>query len=165
MRPRLACYRPFVRTLLGPLTLLILAAGCAPNHPDDPSGGVGESFPSFGPDASRPVDPFASDAALGVRVDQVFSGCQGGPESSCHGSGAAGTHLRIGARGDLVNVASTERPSLNRVSPGDVTTSYLYLKVVGDGGIDGGRMPLGGPFDARMAPLIASWIEAGAPDP
>ncbi len=62
-----------------------------------------------------------------------------------------------------MNVASSERPSLARVAPGDVASSYLYLKVVGDGGIDGGRMPLGGPFDPRLAPFLASWIEAGAP--
>ena len=52
-----------------------------------------------------------------------------------------------------------------RVAPGDPRSSYLYLKVLGEGGIDGGRMPLGGPFDPRMAPFIASWIEAGAPAP
>ena len=68
------------------------------------------------------------------------------------------------SRGDVVNVPSTERPALDRVTPGDVMASYLYLKVVGDGGIDGGRMPLGGPFDPRLAPFIASWIEAGAPE-
>ncbi len=143
---------------------LPLALACATQPTEGPND-AGESYPSLGSDARSAVDPLASDAPLGVRARQVFGGCQGGPESACHGSGAAGTHLRIGAGGDVVNVPSTERPALDRVTPGEVITSYLYLKVVGDGGIDGGRMPLGGPFDPRLAPFIASWIEAGAPEP
>lgn len=146
------------------IAVLALASACAPQPADRPND-AGELYPSLGSDASAAVDPLASDASLGVRARQVFGGCQGGPESACHGSGAAGTHLRIGAGGDVVNVPSTERPALDRVTPGEAVNSYLYLKVVGDGGIDGGRMPLGGPFDPRLAPFIASWIEAGAPAP
>ena len=149
------------------LVCLGLLAGvwaCAPGSTNGPSD-AGDSTPSFDLDAGRPSDPLASDAALGLRARQVFGGCQGGPEAACHGSGAADTHLRLGAGGDLVNVRSTERPSMMRVVPGVPTSSYLYLKVLGDGGIDGGRMPLDGPYDPRMAPFIASWIEAGAQDP
>ena len=146
------------------LLAMALLGACAPSGASDASD-AGGSSPSFGFDGSRPIDPLASDAALGVRASLVFAGCQGGPESTCHASGEGDTHLRIGAGGDLVDVASAERPSLKRVSPGEPSTSYLYLKVLGDGGIDGGRMPFGGPFDPRMAPFIASWIEAGAPDP
>jgi hypothetical protein len=149
-----------VRALLG---LLALVGACAPS-PATTARDAGDSDPPFDLDGGR-IDPLASDAALGVRASQVFTGCQGGPESACHGAGAADTHLRLGAGGDLVNVASTERPELKRVAPGDPPNSYLYLKVLGNGGIDGGRMPLDGPFDPRMAPFIASWIEAGAPDP
>lgn len=145
-------------------TALVTAGACAPSSSTDAVSDAGDSEPTFGADAGR-LDPLASDAALGVRANQVFGGCQGGPESACHGLGEADLHLRLGAGGDLVNVASTERPSMKRVSPGDPNNSYLYLKVLGDGGIDGGRMPFGGPFDPRMAPFIASWIEAGAPDP
>jgi hypothetical protein len=127
----------------------------------------GPEPPSFGLDGGRPADPLAndSDAALGARADQVFAGCQGGPESACHALGESGTHLRLGADGDLVNVRSFERPDMLRVRPGDPAGSYLYWKVLGDGGIDGGRMPLDGPYDPRLAPFIASWIEAGAPSP
>ena len=152
-----------MRTLVGALTLVV-TIGCAPRSaaelPD-----AGDEYPSLGPDAGRSVDPLTSDAAIGVRASQVLGGCQGGPESACHGSGAGGTRLQLGAAGDLVNVPSTERPSLARVAPGDAPNSYLYLKVLGDGGIDGGRMPAGGPFDPRLAPFIASWIDAGAPAP
>lgn len=143
-----------------------LATACAARAPTVASD-AGEVAPSFALDASRRADPLATDidAALGVRADLVFAGCQGGPESACHALGEADTHLRLGAGGDLVGVPSFERPELLRVAPGDPTRSYLYLKVLGDGGFDGGRMPLDGPYDGRLAPFIASWIEAGAPSP
>jgi hypothetical protein len=52
-----------------------------------------------------------------------------------------------------------------RVKPGDPSASYLYLKVLGDGGIDGGRMPYGATtYDPRLPELFFAWIEAGAPD-
>jgi hypothetical protein len=143
-----------------------LVAGCATRTATAPSD-AGDGEPSFGLDGGRPADPLAAggDAALGARADQVFVGCQGGPESACHALGEADTHLRLGDAGDLVNVPSFERPGMLRVRPGDPARSYLYLKVLGDGGIDGGRMPLDGPYDPRLAPFIASWIEAGARSP
>ena len=154
--------------LFGALALgLAAATACGSRTTDGPSdaGDASDVGPSFGLDGGGLTDPLASDASLAVRASQVFGGCQGGPESACHALGEADTHLRIGAGGDLVNVPSSERPAMARVAPGDPWSSYLYLKVLGDGGIDGGRMPLGGPFDPRMAPFIASWIEAGAPAP
>jgi hypothetical protein len=62
----------------------------------------------------------------------------------------------------IVNVPSTERPELVRVAPGRPGDSYLFLKLVGDGGIDGAPMP-GGTSDPRMVALFGAWIEAGAP--
>jgi hypothetical protein len=147
----------------------LLGGGCVSSRESaagaDADAGAAARDPSFGFEGGGPVDPLASDASLSVRADQVFGGCQGGPESACHGSGAGGTYLRLGAGGDLVDVPSTERPSLLRVRPGDPTSSYVYLKVLGDGGIDGGRMPLAGSDDPRLPAFIAAWIEAGAPSP
>jgi hypothetical protein len=66
----------------------------------------------------------------------------------------------------VVNVRSTERPDLFRVQPFEPRNSYLYLKVLGDGGIEGGRMPLDEVVpDQRIPELVGAWIEAGAPDP
>ncbi len=77
--------------------------------------------------------------------------------------GAAGLTFPAGNElANVVGVASTERPDLLRVKPGSPFESYLYLKVVGDGGIDGGSMPPGG-ADPRLAVLLGAWIEAGAP--
>jgi hypothetical protein len=64
----------------------------------------------------------------------------------------------------LIDVPSIERPDLFRVKPGDPMQSYLYLKVLGDGGIEGGRMPLGFAYNPRIPAMFFDWIEAGAPD-
>jgi hypothetical protein len=148
------------------MALLALLAACGTRETLAANdGGVGETVPPFASDGGGIQDPLTSDASLGVRAAQVFGGCQGGPESACHAIGEGYTYLRLGKDGDLVDVPSSERPSMVRVRPFDPMSSYLFLKVLGDGGIDGGRMPLGGPYDERLAPFIASWIEAGAPSP
>jgi len=67
------------------------------------------------------------------------------------------------AYGNIVGVASGQRPELNRIEPFSAEESYLWLKVNGDGLF--GRMPLGLPrlSDEELA-LLRSWIEAGAQD-
>jgi hypothetical protein len=73
--------------------------------------------------------------------------------------------LTLGTANDfaqIVGVPSTERPDLVRVAPGVPGESYLWLKLVGDGGIEGGPMP-GGASDPRLVALFGAWIEAGAP--
>ena len=117
---------------------------------------------SFGPD----FDPLASDAAIAMRVDRLFrTTCAGGPESFCHGASAGSVRLSIAPDGgDLVGVRAIERPDLFRVEPSAPERSYVYLKVIGDGGIEGGRMPLGDPnVDPRLPALVRAWIESGAP--
>lgn len=63
-----------------------------------------------------------------------------------------------------VNRASIQMPSLNRVTPGDPTNSYLYRKITG-AGITGDRMPQGLPAlsEAQIA-LVRDWIRRGAPN-
>lgn len=121
-----------------------------------------------GPDAQFGfVDPLDDvDAAAASRVKRILGGtCAGvGNDTACHGRAAGGLTMNLARDGgDVIDVASTERPELARVKPGAPGESYLYLKVLGDGGIDGGRMPLGAPFDPRLPALIATWIDAGAP--
>jgi hypothetical protein len=109
-----------------------------------------------------PGDELPADASLGTRARFRLRSCAGGPESFCHAA-AAGNLVLPGDGTNLVDIPSTERPELYRVAPGDPARSYLYLKVLGDGGIEGGSMPLGGPADPKLAALLADWIEAGAP--
>jgi hypothetical protein len=88
--------------------------------------------------------------------------------SGCHnaGSQASGLNLSAGAAyGEIVDVASVEQSSRDRIEPGEPSESYLYLKVTGDGSITGSRMPLGGPaLSEDLIDLLRDWIEAGAPD-
>ena len=49
--------------------------------------------------------------------------------------------------------------------PGNPNGSYILLKLRGDPGITGERMPLGGPYlSADQIAGIAAWIQAGAPN-
>ena len=52
-----------------------------------------------------------------------------------------------------------------RVKPGDPANSYLIQKLEGTAGIQGSRMPLGGPFlDQTTIDQLKSWIVSGAPN-
>ena len=89
-------------------------------------------------------------------------------QSGCH-SGAtpqAGMNLSAGsAYANLVGVASSEVPALQRVEPGDADNSYIIHKLEGRAGIVGARMPFGGPFlDQATIDRIGAWIDAGAPN-
>ena len=74
--------------------------------------------------------------------------------------------LRAGqTHGSLVGVQSQEVPGLMRVAPGDAEQSYVIHKLEGRAGIEGARMPFGGPFlDDATIDQVRSWIEAGAQD-
>jgi hypothetical protein len=138
---------------LAALTFVLAAASTSSREPapDDDAG------------ASPTLGVGRVDASLPARAGAILLGCGGGPESSCHGLGAGGMHLPD-RPANLVDVPSTERPDLFRIQRGEPDRSYLWLKVVGDGGIDGGRMPLGrDPLGAEDRETLRSWIEAGAP--
>ena len=63
---------------------------------------------------------------------------------------------------NLVNVASLQVQSLNRVTPGDADQSYLVQKLEGTAA-SGTRMPQGGPFlDQASMDVIRQWIDGGA---
>jgi mono/diheme cytochrome c family protein len=89
---------------------------------------------------------------------------------SCHtGDDApAGQNLTLGVAA-VVDVASTEVPTMVRIAPGSLEDSYLWHKVSGTaasvGGVDT-QMPLDGTGPLSQAELdtISGWIEAGAPE-
>ena len=73
--------------------------------------------------------------------------------------------LHDAAYDQLVNVTSTQVPSLKRVTPGDPEASYLVHKIEGRPGIVGTRMPRNGPpfmTDGQIL-ILKRWIELGAP--
>ncbi len=77
--------------------------------------------------------------------------------------GALNLTTEAASHGALVNVASSEVPSLNRVTPGNPSDSYLIRKLEGTPGIVADRMPLGGPFlEQTTIDSIRLWITNGA---
>jgi hypothetical protein len=142
---------------------LVIALLCACSTPSS-GGDAGDASCAFcGVDAGPSIDPFG-DASLALRTRALFGGCQGGPESGCHFEHAGNMYLKLDPDGgDVINVPSSEMPSLVRVAPYHPETSYLYWKVSADPRIDGGVMPLNAPFDPRIPALVNAWIEAGAP--
>ena len=87
--------------------------------------------------------------------------------SGCHAGPGAPQGLRLDAAnsfGLLVNVASTEVPSLLRVEPANPDDSYLIQKLEGTAAV-GGQMPLGGPpLEQAQIDVIRQWILDGAVD-
>lgn len=143
------------------LLLVLLSVGCSPQTQSAADGGS-DGDPFFADyDAG---DPFAVDGSLGRRTQIFLSGCNG--NDGCHRDNVAGLTF---PRGDearfLIDAASYERPELLRVKPGDPRASYLYLKLLDDGGIKGARMPPGSPPDPRLPALFFEWIEAGCAPP
>jgi hypothetical protein len=63
----------------------------------------------------------------------------------------------------LVGIASLEVPTLQRVTAGNPSDSYLIRKLEGGPAIVANRMPLGGPFlDQTTINAIRQWIATGA---
>lgn len=113
---------------------------------DDGGDGSGVSFASD-------VEPiFATTCAL----------------AGCHSAATAqeGLVLAAGsAYANLVNVPSSQRPELDRIAPGLPDDSYLIMKIRGDAGIQGGRMPLNRPaLSQAQIDTIVTWVEQQAPN-
>ena len=91
----------------------------------------------------------------------VFTGCHVGT------SPQEGLTLSSGQTlGNVVNVASRQLPTMNRVTPNQPDNSYLVHKVQGthlaEGG-SGNRMPEGlAPLPQAEIDLIRAWVQAGA---
>jgi hypothetical protein len=91
--------------------------------------------------------------------------------TSCHSGSMPprGQDLSDGVSHDMiVNVASVELSTMDRIEPNDVDNSYLIHKIEGtqrDVGGSGVRMPAGGPYlsDAEID-TIKGWVEAGCPN-
>lgn len=116
-----------------------------------------------GCDDDNPVE--SEDVRLAEVQSDVFnpscavSGCHAGDNSP------ADLDLSEGVAYDnIVNVASTEVPSLMLVEPGNAEDSYLFIKITGDDRIALGtfQMPIGGELTEEQIDLVEEWIEAGA---
>jgi len=121
-------------------------------------------------------------AGCGGGSDPIVSGSPGVPTlldvqsqvltprcalSGCHVTGSAPFGLDMSSvahsSASLINVSSSEQPSLKRVAPGDAANSYMYWKLSGNPNITGDPMPAsGGPLSPADLALIAAWIDGGA---
>lgn len=114
---------------------------------------------------SLDAEPAATAPTLTQLQTTIFSptcsGCHTGGGSSLPSSMNLSTAAATFAA--IVGVASTEQPSVLRVSAGNPDASYLVRKIEGAAGITGGRMPLGGaPLDPALIANVRAWITAGA---
>jgi hypothetical protein len=101
-------------------------------------------------------------------IGPTCGGCHGGAGSG----GLAGLNDCDTAHANLVGVASTELPTMNRVEPNTPSNSWLMHKLDGtqdwftamcSGGFCGSQMPLGGdPLSTEVRDAIRDWIEDGA---
>jgi hypothetical protein len=143
------------RTSLALLLATALATGCGGG-----SGGSGGEPPDDPPPDSPPFGANFSE----IQAEVFTPTCA---VSGCHTGGAAPQGLRLdeaNSYGLLVNVASTEAPSILRVAPGDPDNSYLIQKLEGTASV-GEQMPLGGtPLPQASIDVIRQWIVDGATD-
>ena len=85
--------------------------------------------------------------------------------SACHGGNnpAANLSLRAGDIAQIVGASSAARPDYKLIAPGDPVNSYLLMKLRGDEGIAGDRMPPARALEPEEIALVEAWVEAGAP--
>jgi hypothetical protein len=125
-------------------------------------GGYGNNNNTPPPTSTTPPPASGNTMTLfqQVQANVLTPNCTG-----CHVGANAPQGLRLDAANSyamLVNVASTEMPTLLRVKPGDPDNSWLVQKIDGRATI-GGRMPLGrAPLPQASIDLVRSWIAAGA---
>jgi mono/diheme cytochrome c family protein len=85
----------------------------------------------------------------------------------CHAGSSPPEGLNLSqayAYESLVNVNSSEQPSVKRVHPGQPDNSYLVRKIEGVVSIDGDRMPADGPpyLSSAQIDTVRLWIANGA---
>jgi hypothetical protein len=146
----------------------IVAIACWIEGADDPGGD--EPSASIDYDGCQYAAEFGepdpdSGATLSGHVQPIFDARCATP--GCHGdiAPAAGLDLTAGAaRGNLLEVASTQNPEVDLVTPGNPTNSYLMKKLL-EPGFTGLRMPAGSdPLTDAELDTVRLWISYGAPD-
>ncbi len=128
-------------------------------------GGGSGSGVSMAPPPPPPPPPPPFGANFSEIQANVFTpSCA---TSGCHQGAGAPQGLRLdetNSYGLLVNVASSEVPSIMRVAPNDPDNSYLVQKLEGTASV-GSQMPLGGaPLEQATIDVIRQWISDGAID-
>ena len=145
------------RALRGfPIAGAALLAGCI---------GSGEGLDANG----RPLSEGGSTPSdLQPTIESIQEHVFGPRCATCHqGTHVSGLELESAQQSydELVNVRSTEVPTLDRVEPGNAETSYLIDKLEGTQTV-GDRMPRGQPpLPSDTIAVIRQWITEGAAPP
>ncbi len=146
---------PTLARLAAGLPLLAILA-CGGGDSTGPGGGNGGTTVPTNPTLSLDVQPiFTASCAL--------AGCHAGTAP------AQGQDLSAGNTfGNTVDIPSEQLPSMNRITPGDPTQSYLVHKIEGTQtsvGGTGSRMPFGrAALSSTQIATITAWITSGAPN-
>jgi hypothetical protein len=126
-------------------------------------GGDGTGFEGDAPPGPLPPGPFAPNFSE-IQANVFTPTCA---TVGCHTGAGAPQGLMLDAAnsyGLLVDVASSEVPSILRVAPGDPDNSYLVQKLEGSASA-GARMPFGRPaLPQATIDVIRQWITDGAMD-
>ncbi len=152
-----------IRILMLSMALCLVIAGCLLFLPG--CAGNGQGLDENG-------NPIGNDGG-GIPIDfePTFTNIQTNVFSAicvnCHVGPAAPQGLMLDAANSydmLVGVASSERPELFRVAPGNQNASYLIRKLEGGPDIVGSQMPLNlPPLRQNTINAIRVWIAQGAP--
>ncbi len=141
-------FRPLAAALLGMSLGACSGSGAGLNSDGQPLAGGGSG-----------LVPLSADFGA-IQADVFTPIC-----SVCHSGAGAPQGLMLDAAHSydlLVNVPSTEVPTLLRVDPGNPTDSYIVQKLEGHAAV-GAQMPLGeGPLPASTIAFIVQWITDGA---
>jgi hypothetical protein len=127
-----------------------------------PANTAGAIRGQISPTTAAPPPPGATLTQLQSAIfSPICSGCHNGQGTDLPGvMNLTSTAASFAA---LVNVASRQQPAVRRIAPNDADASYLVRKIQGTAGINGQRMPLGGPFlDQATIDQVRSWVTAGA---
>lgn len=130
------------------------------------SGLGGCSGSGVGLDANgNPISGQAGTMPLSADFDSIQANIFTPICSQCHIGASAPEGLILDAQHSyslLVNVPSTEVPSIQRVDPGNPGSSYLIMKLEGHAAV-GAQMPLDEtPLPASTIAFITQWITDGA---
>jgi len=143
---------------LGLIGLMVAAYGC--------SSGTATTTTS-----ATTTSPATTSSSSGVSFSKDIQPIFNANCVVCHtgSAGPAGLSLDQGsAFKNLVNVNSSEAPSLKRVAPGSPDKSYIIAKLTGkqtQAGGSGAQMPFGAaPLPQATIDKITQWISAGAPN-
>jgi hypothetical protein len=85
--------------------------------------------------------------------------------SGCHADATFPNLSADRAYDNIVNALSSSNASIDLIEPGDPANSYLFIKITNGEGIQGSRMPRGGPaLSEDLIAAVKEWIERGAPN-